>query len=206
MIGIREFVYNVATKFASQYGNRYVCQTPEKPSVEFDARMTDVAKWYTAEKSMPNHYLIQTNYVDFATVIERQFDALSERIRFVFTSSDPISDASEIAAHVKSGIFPVWHSKHTGGHPVMTDHQNDMFRAVHDVLGHMLNHVDFSAQGEDAAYRAHALTLPKRLLPILASETRGQNAALNYGPTPGVFAEQRAVFAPDWVIDGKRKP
>jgi hypothetical protein len=60
--------------------------------------------------------------------------------------------------------------------------QNEMFRAVHDYMGHVVPGSMFGPQGEEAAYAAHAQTLDPLSLPALLSETRGQNSWVNYSP------------------------
>ncbi len=201
MTTIRQHVANVAYRFASAYGNPFTLHTPESPSAEFDVRGARIAEWYMNEQSLPHHYLIQSGYVTFRDVVNAQFDALSERIYFMWTDHDPIADAAAIHDCVDSGWLPVWDSKHTGGHPVWDNETNNRFRAVHDVLGHYLNRVGFDKYGEDAAYRAHAATMPGGLIrQLLATETRGQNSALNYGNPVGEFKEQKALFAPEWML------
>ena len=201
MITVRQHVANVAYRFTKAYGNTFRLHTAESPSKAFDARATRIAEWYMREKSMPHHYLIQAGYVHFRDVINAQYEALSERIRYEFTSHDPISDPSEIHSYLDQAAYlPVVHSAETGGHPVWDDDTNNRFRAVHDTLGHYLNRVGFDKYGEDAAYRAHAQTMPRAILPLLVTETRGQNSALNYGNPIGEFKEQKAIIAPDWMI------
>jgi hypothetical protein len=76
----------------------------------------------------------------------------------------------------------------TGPHHIFSDQENDRFRAVHDVFGHAATGRGFSRHGEEAAFLSHRQMFSKRALPALASETRGQNSYLNYGP--GGFPEQ----------------
>jgi|GEM_PF-1344683 len=58
---------------------------------------------------------------------------------------------------------------------------NIQFRAVHDVLGHALGH-DISVAGEEATYAEQTTLYSWAAWPALASEIRGQNAWLFYGP------------------------
>lgn len=95
-----------------------------------------------------------------------------------------------------------------GGKPVT---YNDVFRAVHDTFGHAKEGLGFRARGEDNAYRQHAAMFTPKARRALASETRGQNTWLNYGPHGDtnrtatlentVFADQKAGILPDWAID-----
>lgn len=92
---------------------------------------------------------------------------------------------------------------------------NDVFRAVHDTLGHGVSGGSFGVKGERAAWVTHRSTFPTEALPALWNETRGQAAWTNAGPhmrdaagnlltkdDPGYlalpfrpFAEQKAGFA-----------
>jgi hypothetical protein len=105
-----------------------------------------------------------------------------------------------------------------GPHPVL----NDVFRAVHDTIGHGVSGGSFGVAGERAAWIAHRETFPKEALPALWNETRGQAAWTNAGPhmrgvdvmgktyllgpkDPGFiplknrpFSEQKAGWGPDF--------
>jgi hypothetical protein len=59
---------------------------------------------------------------------------------------------------------------------------NDVFRAVHDAFGHAKHGVGFRARGEENAFQSHARMYSPEALPAVASETRGQNSWVNYGP------------------------
>lgn len=66
------------------------------------------------------------------------------------------------------------------------DHMmNDVFRAVHDVYGHVHADSGFGPNGEFLAYRMHKRTLPTSSHMALWCETRGQNTWTNaYGDHP----------------------
>lgn len=88
---------------------------------------------------------------------------------------------------------------------------NDVFRAVHDSMAHAKEGVGFRARGEDNAYRQHYAMFSSAARKALASETRGQNSWLNFGPygeknrtanaANTVFADQKAGILPEWAID-----
>ena len=84
------------------------------------------------------------------------------------------------------------------GHPYLSDEVNDRFRAVHDAFGHAAIGRGFDRNGEEAAYQSHAEMFTATALPALASETRGQNSALNYGGygTRGEFPPQKFDVLP----------
>lgn len=82
----------------------------------------------------------------------------------------------------------------TGGHPVLSDAENDAFRAVHDAFGHAATGRGFSRHGEEAAFRAHSAMYPREAMPALVSELRAQNAYLNRF---GDFGPQKLFVAPE---------
>lgn len=59
---------------------------------------------------------------------------------------------------------------------------NDVFRAVHDLVGHAATGFQFGPVGEENAFRFHATVQSADALPALAAETRLQNCWVNYGP------------------------
>lgn len=59
---------------------------------------------------------------------------------------------------------------------------NDMFRAVHDYFGHAQYGNEFGPNGEDMAYRVHSRMYSPQARPAMATETRGQNSWVNFGP------------------------
>lgn len=87
---------------------------------------------------------------------------------------------------------------------------NDLFRAVHDFFGHAKEGVGFGPRGEENAWRQHSQMYSELARPAMTSETRGQNSWVNFGPfgeqnranpKNTTFAEQKAVLAPDWVVN-----
>jgi hypothetical protein len=86
---------------------------------------------------------------------------------------------------------------------------NDVFRAVHDVFGHAKYGTGFRAAGEENAFQAHARMYSPEALPAVASETRGQNSWVNFGPygaqnriaNPALteYAEQKTGIMEPWT-------
>lgn len=81
----------------------------------------------------------------------------------------------------------------TGGHRVFSNDENDMFRAVHDVYGHLGSGRGVDIHGEEAAFQKHASMFSPLARGALATETRGQNAALH---ATGQFAQQKVGLLP----------
>lgn len=94
------------------------------------------------------------------------------------------------------------------GEPMLA---NDVFRAVHDVFGHGPAGAGFRASGEEMAYQTHAGMFSPEARRALASETRGQNSWLNYGPfgernrtasiEDTIFADQKTGLMPRWASE-----
>src|SRR6185369_2800966 len=59
---------------------------------------------------------------------------------------------------------------------------NDVFRIVHDMMGHLKEGNGFRAEGEENAWRSHASMYSDLARKAMTSETRGQNSWVNYGP------------------------
>ena len=66
----------------------------------------------------------------------------------------------------------------TGSHPLLTDEENDILRAVHDAFGHAATGRGFDRHGEEAAYQAHLSMFNDVAQQALASEFRAQTAYL----------------------------
>jgi hypothetical protein len=79
---------------------------------------------------------------------------------------------------------------------------NTLFRAVHDIMGHVAGENDFTQQGEENAYQRHAQSYSREAIPALTTETRGQtshffnNERVRNGGTPD-FVDQRAALLPE---------
>ncbi len=116
---------------------------------------------------------------------KRQFDHLTtspqkggEGITVGVKARDPYVDAGDMFRDVgHNRNLDVLATKSSGEHPVFSNDENDMFRAVHDYYGHFKTGRGFDRHGEEAAYQAHAKMYTPDAVPALATETRGQNAA-----------------------------
>lgn len=94
------------------------------------------------------------------------------------------------------------------GEPMLA---NDLFRAVHDVFGHGPSGAGFRGSGEEMAYQTHAGMYSPVARRAAASELRGQNSWLNYGPfgernrtasiEDTIFADQKTGLMPRWASE-----
>jgi hypothetical protein len=89
---------------------------------------------------------------------------------------------------------------------------NDAFRVVHDLYGHFgPGNPFFRAPGEERAYQLHSRMYSPEARPAMASETRGQNSWVNFGPhaehnrtasgADTVYADQKIGRLPDWAME-----
>ena len=137
---------------------------------------------------------------------KRQFDMLTSPRRrgglgvdVTVTPDDPydLTKADDIRAmldDLNARKLAVLSTETTGGHPLLTNEQNDMFRAVHDAFGHGATGRGVSRHGEEAAFLAHSRMYPREALPALAAELRAQNAYLNLF---NEFGPQKIARMPD---------
>ena len=93
----------------------------------------------------------------------------------------------------------------TGGpgneHPLLTNGENDMFRAVHDAFGHAATGRGFDRHGEEAAWLKHGSMYSPLARKAMTTETRGQNSTLIYRYNGLQFPEQKAFLLPDEFCD-----
>lgn len=94
---------------------------------------------------------------------------------------------------VHRGQMKVYATASTGEHPILSNDENDMFRAVHDTFGHLGSGRGIDAHGEEAAYLKHSSMFSPLARQALATETRGQNAALHLH---GEFQNQKVALLP----------
>jgi len=113
-------------------------------------------------------------------------------------SNSPYEGLIDLAENKRLGVFPTDSGFGSNpnfdpeGNPLLRQSgynidgkpalNNDIFRFVHDVYGHGKGGVGFRAMGEENAYQSHAGMFSPLARRALASETRGQNSRLNFGP------------------------
>ena len=100
------------------------------------------------------------------------------------------------------------------GGPLKRVTANDLFRAVHDAMGHSLEGAGFRARGEENAWQAHVRLFTGAAIGAMTSETRGQNSWLNFGPfgeknrdakvEDTTFADQKVGLMPSWTWEEGR--
>jgi hypothetical protein len=137
--------------------------------------------------------------------VEHQHQAILDAGHTInYVDHDPYKNSKEMIADIRDNKnLNVFKTSADQAHPYMTPEQNDKFRAVHDWLAHAGEGHSFGPIGEENAYRVHASTLSPLAQRALATETRGQNSWVNFGPhadlpvTKRPFAEQKAALWPE---------
>ena len=163
----------------------------------------------------------EPHYKSLVEETKRQFDFMTSPrsrgglgIDFEVTKEDPYSkpsrdglrqipDPAGMMRDVRdNNRIKVLSTHTTGGHPLLSDDENDMFRGVHDFFGHAATGRAFDASGEDAAYLSHAAMFSPHARLALATETRAQNMTNNSGlipkeadGSPG-YAPQKVAIVP----------
>lgn len=147
-------------------------------------------------------------YRAMAEETQRQFEHMTSPrargglgISVEATPDDPYGKQSwsTVVSDVRNDLaennrIKVLSTKATGGHPYFSDDQNDMFRAVHDVYGHLGSGRGVDFDGEEAAYQKHSRMYTPLARRAMATETRGQNSYLRFN---GDFPDQKVAILPD---------
>jgi hypothetical protein len=155
-----------------------------------------LAEAYTTMRSAPEALSVRRAYQAFILETLAQYRHLERYgVRVQVTRDDPYPTTAALVAEVRRGRLLVY-ATGEGEHPLMTAEENDLFRAVHDCFGHCATGRTFDRHGEEAAYRSHAEMYSPLARRALATETRGQNAALVW---TGAFQAQKAGLLPAWA-------
>lgn len=143
-------------------------------------------------------------YRAFAREILGQYVYLTgvARVHVTVSDTDPYDRAEDMAADLRDNRhLAVLSTAATGGHPYLTDSQNDMFRAVHDAFGHAAVGRGFDRHSEEAAWFAHSHMFTPAARRALTVETRGQNSAFTWILNGADFPEQKLALLPPWASD-----
>lgn len=195
-----------------------------------------IADAYQGLQHTPDDLATQVAYKEFADQIKQQWDAIKKAgydLQPWTQEGQPYANSAEmmkdLAENKRLSFFQ--------GGDIPPDHPlaaidpdtglsyNDMFRAVHDVMGHGAEGFQFGPLGEMNAAATHATTFSPEAQKALFSETVGQNSWVNYGPhmrgpegqllkkgDPGYlpqaerpFGQQKSGLLPDDVLEQIRQ-
>ncbi len=176
---------------------------PDVPRVD-EARASQMAGVYARLKSDPANPEVQRAYRALVDETKAQYQALQDAgYRFEFVDEDPYKSSAEMTRDLRENRrLRVFKSKE-GDHPLLSPEENTIFRAVHDAIGHGAGGSQFGPHGEELAYRKHAAMFSPLARRAMATETRGQNSWVNFGPHRALppaqrpFAEQKAALWPE---------
>ena len=144
---------------------------------------------------------------DFLTI---QYDELRAiGIEFVFESGEQYNSSSSMFADIAQRRLKVRKSLGDDYADIKWDHPmamevltidgrmylNDVFRAVHDVLGHYAIRASFGQDGEAMAWLHHRSLLPSISRQALWCETRGQNTWTNFWDNHQSLPNRERPFA-----------
>jgi hypothetical protein len=206
------------------------------------ARGKAIADAFEQMPNDPQHPVVQASYRALMDDVRGQYDEL-QKLGYKFSFIKPGMD-DPYAASPRLAIQDLNKNKHLWVYPTeqgfgnaasgaesaanpllkTTDVEidghklvaNDLFRIVHDVMGHAKEGVGFRADGEENAWLQHLPTFRPQSRLALTLETRGQNSWLNFGPhgeanrtasaADTVFAPQKVGDLPAWVMDPNGMP
>ena len=175
------------------------------------------ATLYDVMQHSPNHAFVLASYAAFKRVVMAQWNELREGgIRFIACKQDPYKNSNEMREEVERSMqLRVFADNGEGlpdDHPMKQKVDsgvdgfevfNDVFRGVHDIMGHVVSGGSFGPNGEQRAWEAHRETMPLIAHNALWCETRGQNAWTNFAhdheslPLPDrPFGEQKSGLVP----------
>lgn len=186
---------------------------PEVAAVD-PARGKEMAGIYDKLVNEPNNPEVRSAYRAFVDETKAQFQALKDAgYRFEFVTQDPYKNSAEVMADLRNNKRLKVFKTPEGGHPLMTPEENDIFRAVHDAIGHGAGGYQFGPIGEENAFRKHLAMYSPEAQRAMATETRGQNSWVNFGPNSHLkmierpFAEQKAALWPtEYLTDYGQMP
>jgi hypothetical protein len=190
------------------------------------------ADYYERMRHNPNDPRTKQAYEALVKETEAQFEQmLSDGVNpYLFTNNDPYKNSpyealGDLYQNKRLGIYSTRDGFGSDnefdptGNPLLKEMDftvdgqrfllNDAFRGVHDYYGHGKHGFGFRAGGEDNAFRAHSGMFSDLARQAIATETRGQNSLLNYGPdgernrnaslADTVFSDQKTGLLPNLV-------
>ncbi|MCS6944184.1 MAG: hypothetical protein RMK97_02005 [Sutterellaceae bacterium] len=212
---------------------------PQRQFVEVDPEFaTRVAKAYEEMKHNPNDPMVRAAYQKMIEETVAQYEALRRagyKFDFMPEGRDPYGNPrnaiKDLVQNKRMLVFPTEAgfggpaSKHidVSDNPLLMKvgekwsgkdvTANDLFRAVHDAFGHAKEGVGFRARGEENAFQQHMTMYSPLAARAMATETRGQNSWVNFGPYAAKnrraspadteYAPQKVGLLPDELVFGR---
>lgn len=151
----------------------------------------------------PHRGPVREAYRHFVEETYRQLDAImASGIDVSVVDTDPYENFTAMAYDVRHNHhLAAMSSATTGGHPILTDEENDAFRLVHDYHGHFKTRRCFDRHGEEAAWWRHSRMYGLAARWAMTTETRGQSSAFIWHLGGKTFPEQKAALLPAWCVN-----
>lgn len=190
---------SVAEDYNKQTGRAQFDYTP----VGKHPQRAAIADAYDEMEHNPNDPKVKASYDAMKQETKDQYDHLKNSGYTITPSEeDPYKSYAEMERDVKQNKhLSVWlGGKPPADHPMSEVEPetgltyNTLFRAVHDIMGHVLGGHDFSELGEENAYNLHRQAYSHKAVPAVTTETRGQTS--NYFKH-NAFPEQKANLLPE---------
>ena len=194
-------LHNELVSFAEEQGLNYSIES-DYVSVDI-SRAKNIADAYESMEHAPNDPEVKASYNAMANETKSQWDYL-ESIGYVMEpwsgDGQPYKDSKEMVNDIIDNKHIYFFTTEGGfgssddieeDHPLLQDSgvevndtplvYNDLFRAVHDVIGHSRGN-QFGARGEENAWTEHRQLYSPLARKAMTTETRGQNSWVNFGP------------------------
>jgi hypothetical protein len=181
------------------------------------------ASIYEGMQHAPSHAFVTASYAAFKRTIMQQWHELVDGgITFIASLDDPYTSSADmfedVLMNMRLRVFADNGVTLPADHPMREDADsgvkgfsvfNDVFRGVHDIMGHVVSGGSFGPNGEKRAWEAHRQTMPQLAHNALWCETRGQNAWTNFAhdhamlPMPErPYGEQKVGLVPGFLRAG----
>lgn len=194
---------------------------PNAPEVKaaYEALVKEtLAQWQVIKKTgLKVEFIDLTQGDPYTSPRDALLDIVENNHLWTFRTEDGFGTDDRSASLDTPMLKPVEGETISGQTPLV----NDIFRIVHDYFGHAKDGVGFRAEGEENAWQQHAAMYSPLARKAAATELRGQNSWVNYGPhastnqtaspSATIYAEQKVGLLPQWVVDegrvsGKNEP
>lgn len=152
------------------------------------------ASIYDGMQHAPDHAFVLASYAAFKRTVMKQWQELIDGgITFIASLDDPYQNSAEmfddVVTRMRLRVYadnsvtlpddhPMSERVNAGVDGFFT--MNDVFRGVHDIMGHVVSGGSFGPNGEKLAWEAHRNTFPAIAHNALWCETRGQNSWTNF--------------------------
>lgn len=221
-------------RLAQEYAKSHKFDLPQADTSKVNPNISSkIAEAYAQMKHAPDDPAVQKAYAALIKETEDQYEKILKdgNLKVSKMSPDmtnPYKSSADLIKDITEKKHMWYYPTEVGygngadavnNHPLLKNSRftgpdgkpmpaNDVFRVVHDYFGHAKDGNKFGSTGEERAFQAHKQMFSPEAQKALASETRGQNSWVNYGPkgesnrlNPAntVYAEQKAGLLPNWA-------